>query len=519
MRSLRDTGPSLWMATSGSTSYPQLSASLQFDAAVIGGGITGITTALFLLREGLSVALLEADRIAAGTTGYTTAKLSSLHGLTYVSIAGKHGEDAARTYGEANEAAIELIAGLIESHGIECDFERMPAYTYTTDRGQVGEVEQEAKLAQRLGLPASLTTECGLPFQVAAAVRFDNQAMFHPRKYCLGLAEVFAAEGGRLFEETPALDISREAQGAVVRTSGGELRAKHVVEATQLPFYDTFGYFTSNIPSHSYGVAMPTNETPPPGMYLSADSPTRSLRPYEDGGRTYLVVGGEGHKVGRDKDSAQRYAALESWAREHFDVGAPAFLWSAHDYLPSDGVPYVGRLTPGDDRLWIATGFKKWGLTNGTAAARILADRITGRSNPWAQVFDSTRLKPKASAGKLVKRQWEIAERLDRNRVLPVSLAPADLPPSGEARVVKVRDHKVAVYRDPDNRVHAVSGECSHQGCEIAFNSGDRTWDCPCHGSRFSLGGEVLHGPAVRHLEKVELRLEEGPTPSKENRQ
>ncbi len=210
MRSLRDTGPSIWMATSGQTSYPPLAGDLSVDVAIIGGGITGLTTALLLVRERSTVALVEADRIGASTTGYTTAKLTSLHGLTYASIARDHGEEDARRYGEANEAAIKKVFELTTQSGIQCDLERMPAYTYAVDKRLVGEIEREVEVAQHLGLPASFATATDLPYEIAGAVRFDGQAMFHPRKYCLGLADLVTREGGRLFEMTSALGIDSD---------------------------------------------------------------------------------------------------------------------------------------------------------------------------------------------------------------------------------------------------------------------------------------------------------------------
>ncbi|HEX2179966.1 MAG TPA: FAD-dependent oxidoreductase, partial [Actinomycetota bacterium] len=504
MGSLTDVVQSIWTATSASTSYPRLEGTVKVDVAVVGAGITGITTALFLARDGAAVALLEADRVASSTTGNTTAKLTSLHGLTYTSIAGEQGEEPAQLYGRANEAAIAQVAELSQAHGIACDFERMPAFTYTEEPDQIAQIEAEVTVAQRLGLPATFVTETDLPFPVAAAVRFDNQAMFHPRKYCLGLAEVLAKQGVRIFERTAVTGIE-EGKPSVLTAAAGTVVADHVVQATQLPFHDPFGFFTSNFPNQSYGLAFATSEGVPEGMYLSASPPTRSIRPYRDGRQSYLIIGGEGHKMARDADTNQRYETLVRWAQERFGTGKPAFAWSAHDYLPVDGIPYVGRLTPDTDRLWVATGFKKWGLTNGTAAAMILADSIAGRENPWARTFDSLRLKPKP-VEKWLKRQAELKKSHAEGSIETVTAQLELVLGPREGRVIDTtQKQKVAAYRDEDGRLHTHSAVCSHMGCQVAFNPAEKTWDCPCHGSRFDITGTPIHGPATHSLKPVRL--------------
>jgi glycine/D-amino acid oxidase-like deaminating enzyme/nitrite reductase/ring-hydroxylating ferredoxin subunit len=509
MGSLKDVGPSIWTATSSETSYRRLEGKLRVDVAVVGGGITGITTALLLLRDGASVALLEADRIASSTTGYTTAKLTSLHGLTYASIAQAHGEESALLYGQANEAAIRKVAELSQDHGIECDFERMPAYTYTEEPGLVEKIENEVAVTQRLGLPATLVTETDLPFELAAAIRFDDQAMFHPRKYCIGLAGLLAHEGGRIFELTRVTGIEDGKPSAVIAKTG-TVYADHVIQATQLPFYDPFGFFTSNFPSQSYGLAYAAQENPPGGMYLSASLPTRSIRPYRDGAQSYLIIGGEGHKVARDADTAQRYAALTEWASENFGTGKPAFAWSAHDYLPADGVPYVGRLTPDSDRLWMATGFKKWGLTSATVAAIVISDAIAGRQNLWAKTFDSLRFKPKPTAKRWLQKQADLKQSYEADEPVKTVTPSEELALGlGEGEVIETSEkEKVAAYRDDDGKVHTFSAVCSHMGCQVAFNTAEKTWDCPCHGSRFDSNGRVIHGPAANPLKEMRLGWE-----------
>ncbi|MGH2688759.1 MAG: FAD-dependent oxidoreductase [Actinomycetota bacterium] len=410
-----------------------------------------------------------------------------------------HGEDTARSYAEAAEAGLGRVAAFVEDDGIDADFERMPAFTYVLDEARVPDLEREAEAARRLGLPASVVTDAGLPFPVAAAVRFEDQAVFHPRRYCLGLARLLADEGGRVFERTPATDIT-EGDPCTVSVPDGELRATHVVQATQLPFHDPGGFFGKTAPSRSYCIAVRVDGPVPDGMFLSADTPTRSIRPHRSGDTTWLVLGGEGHKVGQDPDTRDRYEALEQWARQTFPVRSVDHRWSTQDYMPADGLPYVGRLSPRATRLWVATGFKKWGMTSGTGAAIILTDLISGHTNRWAAAFDATRFKLGPAAKKLLRENADVARRFVGDRVAGMVAPAAEELAPGEGGIVKTEAGTVAAYRDEHGRLHARSPACTHLACLVAFNTAERTWDCPCHGSRFAVDGSVIQGPALEAL-------------------
>jgi glycine/D-amino acid oxidase-like deaminating enzyme/nitrite reductase/ring-hydroxylating ferredoxin subunit len=511
--SLDEVHPSIWVATSPATDFGPLQGELEVDVAVIGAGITGLSAALLLTQAGLGVAVVEAGAICSGTTGYTTAKLSSLHGLTYADIAKDHGEEHARLYGEAAQSAIERVAALVAEHGIECDFERMPAFTYTQDAERVGDIEREVEAAQHAGLPASFTTQTDLPYEVRAAIRFEDQAVVHPRKYCAALAHLVVDAGGQVFESTRARGIE-SGDPHIVKTPAGRVVAGHVIQATQLPFQDPGGLFARTAPMRSYCLAARHAVQAPEGMYLSADTPTRSVRPHRDGDRTYLVLGGEGHKVGQESDTDRHYAALEAWARASFGLETIEYRWSAQDYVPVDGVPYIGKLSAGSDGLWVATGFKKWGMTTGVVAAVVLRDLILERDNPWAEVFDATRLKLGASAKKLLKENANVAKRFVGDRMRSVTAPDVSELGPGEGAVARVAGEPVAAYRDDEGRLHGVSPTCTHLGCVVAFNRAERTWDCPCHGSRFGIDGAVIQGPAIDDLDRVELGSSTSPTAS-----
>lgn len=515
MAKLYEVNPSIWVSTTEETQYPPLGGSgHHFDAVVIGAGIAGLTTAVLLKKEGLKVALLEARRVAAGATGYTTAKITSLHGLTYAKLVKEQGEEKARRYAEASEAAIEQIAAFVKVEAIECGFERLPAVTYTEDPDRVGDIDAEVEAARTLGLPAKLVTRTDLPWEIRSGVLFENQAQFHPRQYALGLAQIVDGGGSRVFEETRALDIEQEDGKASVQTEHGVITADHVVQATHLPFHDPAGLFAKASPTRSYCLAVQIDGHVPQSMYLSADNPVRSLRPHRVDGTEYLLIGGEGHKVGQGDFTTTRYAKLEAWAKARFNVKTVDFRWSAQDYMPADDMPYIGRLSPRSDRLWVATGFKKWGMTAGTAAGRILSDLITGRENPWSEVFDSTRLDLGPSASKLIKENSNVAKRFVSDRLSSLVAPDINSLKPGEGAIVRAGRDKVAAYREVGGMMKAVSPLCTHMGCVVSFNDAEETWDCPCHGSRFDTDGNILEGPATKPLEPRDVPSDATAAPS-----
>ena len=490
---------SLWLDTAQDAGFPRLDRQLSVDVAVLGGGIVGISTALLLKRAGMTVAVVEAERVGTGVTGHTTAKLSSLHGLTYDGLTSSFGEDGARAYGQANQAGIEQIAHWVEEEGIDCDFRRKPNYTYAASRDMLPDIEKEVEAAQRVGLPASYTEETDLPYPVAGAIRFDDQAEFHPLRFVLALAALVPGDGSHVFEHTRATGVN-EGRPCRVETTGAPLIAGAVVVATHFPILDRGLYFARMHPERSYALGVRVRGETPQGMYISADEPTRSIRshPLPDG--EVLIVGGEGHKTGQGGDTAERYRTLERFAREHWDVESIEYQWASQDNESVDHVPYVGKLAPVSRRIYTATGFKKWGLAQGVAAGLILEDLILGRSNPWADLYDPARMKPLASAKDFVLENANVAKRFVGDRLTKRGGRDADDLQPGEGDIVELNGEKVAGFRDEDGALHAVSTLCTHLGCQLNWNSGDRSWDCPCHGSRFSPDGDVLHGPAVRPL-------------------
>ena len=511
MGTLHETNRSIWVETTDNdrTYLPYTTVADevgQVDVAVVGGGIAGLSVGLALVERGARVAVLEAGALCSGVTGYTTAKVTSLHGLTYAGLEKNRSADVARAYGEANQAAIEQVAAWVDTYGISCDFSRRTAFTYTTDPSMVNDIEAEVEAAQRAGLPASFTTETELPYDVAGAITFTDQAQFHPREYCLGIAAAIVQLGGSIYEDTRVLDIDVDRgddADNVVHTEHGDLHARHVVMATQLPFLDRGGFFAKAHPMRSYAMAVRLQEgaVMPTGMYLGKGDPTRSVRTAL--GDTVLILGGEGHKVGQDPDTRERYASLEQWARGHFAIETIEARWSAQDYVPVDGTPYIGRQLAGSP-VYVATGFQKWGMTNGTVAGLILADMIDGRDHPWLVAYDATRIKSTVTSKAFVTENVDaVGGHLAGDRLKTLNPPSADTLQPGEGGIVELDGDKVAAFRLEDGSLVALGAACTHMGCLVAWNTAERSWDCPCHGSRYTCDGKVIQGPALHDLSRV----------------
>jgi glycine/D-amino acid oxidase-like deaminating enzyme/nitrite reductase/ring-hydroxylating ferredoxin subunit len=500
-------GPSFWIATTPETDYPALGGDVDADVAIVGGGIMGITAAVLLKRAGKRVALLESKRIVHGASGYTTAKVTAGHGALYAHLESSFGADGARTYADAQQTALDRIARFVAEDGIECDFERRANYVYAETAEDAEHLRLEAEAEQRAGLPVSYVDDTPLPFAVAGAVRLEQQAQFHPRKYLLALAATLPGDGSHVFENTRVHDV-REDDPCLVTTGSGTVRAVDVVVATQLPILDRGLFFAKAHPHRSYALAAPLDGAEAPdGMFLNTGTPTRSVRTMRDGDRIYVSVGGNGHKAGREPDTPERYEQLEGFLRRHWPTaGEVQYRWSTMDFMPLDRVPYIGRLRRRSKHVFTGTGFNKWGMTNGTVAALLLTERILGRESAWARVFESKRWHPRASLGKFVAENSSTGVRFVADRVKPAGgPPPEDLRP-GEGAITRVRGRKTAVYRDEEGRLHASSPICQHLYCLVTWNPAERSWDCPCHGSRYAGDGTAIQGPTTRNLRPRTLR-------------
>lgn len=492
---------SYWIASTPLPPYSPLPSETVTDVVVIGAGITGITTALELQEAGRRVMLLEAARVLEGVTGNTTAKVTSAHGLIYRDLVRLHGEEKAREYGELQQRAMEHIAATAE--GIDCDLVRVSSYSYATTDEQLEQVREEAQIAASLGLPAAFTEDVQLPFETRGAVRFDDQARFHPRAYLAELLRRFVAAGGVVHEQTRVTTVRERWDGCTVETERGAVKAEHVVVATHLPILDRAAFFARAFPVRDYVVAgLASPDVMPDAQWLGGD-PTRSLRWTASSEGPLLMVGGGHHTPGRE-DTEGKFDELTAWVRGFAPDFEPRYTWSAQDYSSADKLPFVGRYTSLSKRLWTACAFGAWGMTNATAAAFVLRDLVLGQDSPHAALLEPNRRPPIKSWKTLLEENVKVGtELVGRSLASAPDDDPSSLAP-GEAAVLKVKGRKAACSRDEDGTLHVVSARCTHLGCVVGWNDAERSWDCPCHGSRFAVDGEVLQGPAVKPLRALD---------------
>ncbi|MGS0764629.1 FAD-dependent oxidoreductase [Syntrophomonas curvata] len=489
-----------WIESTAQTNFPELKEDVETDVAIIGGGIVGITSAYLLKNQGVKVAVIEADRILQGTTGHSTAKITSQHGLIYARLKKQLGEELSGQYAESNQKAIQLIADTVKEANIDCDFGWRPAYVYTQSERYVQDIQDEVEAASSLGIKVSYLEKTPLPFQIRAAERFDNQAQFHPLKYLKALAERIPGQGSHIFEQTEAANTDDNGSPLVITRNGNKVKAEKIIIASHYPFFDGGGlYFSRIYQEKSYIVAVKIKEKFPEGMYINAEEPARSLRSQNHEGGEMVLLAGEHHKTGYGNDTNVHYQNLIDFGRSTFEVQDILYRWSTQDCMTIDGVPYIGNLTPRSPNLYLATGFGKWGISGGTAAAMILKDLITQGHSPWAQVYNPFRL----SLSGLKTFVWQnvgVAKSFAAGKLEGFSMPEEIKVKAGEAQIIGEAGERIGVYSDEQNKQHIIDTTCTHLGCELQWNDGERSWDCPCHGSRFTYEGDIIEGPAINRL-------------------
>jgi glycine/D-amino acid oxidase-like deaminating enzyme/nitrite reductase/ring-hydroxylating ferredoxin subunit len=496
---------SYWQASAQLPAFPPLAANITVDVCVIGAGLGGLTSAYLLARQGLSVAVIEALAVGSGETGRTTAHIA-VPDDRYWHIEKTLGGPAAKQVAASFAAAADKIEAIAREEAIECDFERVPGCLYSCAEDPAEQLSSEMEAAARAGVKVAWREQ--LPIAMIAAgpcLMFPDQAQFHPLRYLAGLTAAATRQRTRIFCGTRALDIEEHSDGVTVVTATGKIAAAAAVVATNTPFNERVTIHAKQFAYHTYAVAAPVQRGSLPHVLIWDDADIYHyvrLTPANDE-HDLLIVGGGDHRTGQAKDPQDSYRHVESWLRERFPGAGPlAYRWSGQVMEPLDGVAYLGR-NPGSRNVYVITGDSGNGISHTTLGAMLVADLIQGRRNPWEAVYDPSR-KTMREAAHFMREQANVAAQyLDwfaGSEWSPESLQ------AGEGAVVRAGLQKLAVYRDDEGALHYRSAVCPHLGCVVHWNPLDRTWDCPCHGSRFSAYGSMLHGPAVSDLAPVEQK-------------
>jgi len=487
-------------------SFDALTEDISVDVAIVGGGITGITAGYLLKKEGINVAILEAGKMLNGTTGHTTAKVTAQHSLIYDEFIAHFGEEKAKLYYQSADNSLKFIKNLVQEKNIDCDFSEEDAYIYATTDEYANKIKKEAEAYKKLGIDGELHTSIPFDISIKQALSMKRQAQFHPLKYLKQLALDFIEAGGLIYERTTATDIEEENDiPKIITRDGYKVTCKHVIISSHFPFFDKEGmYFARMYPERSYVIAVKADKDYPGGMYVSGDNPVRSLRYTPVNGESLILIGGENHQTGQGPDTLTHYQELEAFAEKTFGIKEYAYRWSTQDLITLDKLPFIGPITAQKPNILVATGYRKWGMTNGTTAAILLADTILEKENPYRDLFSPTRPnKADPTIKKFISINADVAGHLLKGKLQYLPTDPSHLQ-NDEGAPVMYNGERAGAYRDQDGKLHIVDTTCTHLGCECEWNHGDRTWDCPCHGSRYSYDGEVIEGPTTKPLRRIE---------------
>ncbi len=499
---------SVWLATASLPERRPLEENADADVCVIGAGIAGLTAAYLLARNGRRVIVLDDGAIGGGETSRTTAHLVTALDDRYYDLARLHGADGARLAARSHAAAIDQIEAIIAEERIDCAFARVDGYLFVPPGDDPSVLDDELEAARNAGL-GGVTKMDRAPlesFDTGPCLRFPDQAQFHPLHYLAALAAACEARGGRIFTGTHATRIEGGREASVQTRGGVTVSAGAIVVATNTPVNDIVTMHTKQAAYRTFVIGLPVpSGSVTRALYWDTPDPYHYVRlaGAGDEGTEILIVGGEDHKTGQADDAEDRFARLEAWARERFPIaGERLHAWSGQVMEPVDGLAFIGR-NPGDARnVFIATGDSGNGMTHGTIAGMLITDLILGKPNPWKTLYDPSRITLRASAD-FARENLNVAAQY-ADLVTGGDIASVDELAPDSGAVIRRGAHKVAVYRDAQGVLHEKSAACTHLGCIVQWNHTEKTWDCPCHGSRFTALGEVVNGPAITALKPVE---------------
>jgi glycine/D-amino acid oxidase-like deaminating enzyme/nitrite reductase/ring-hydroxylating ferredoxin subunit len=499
---------SLWLEAINLKKYPTLESDLRTDILVIGGGITGISCAYELAKANYKVTLVEANHLLHGTTGNTTSKLTIQHSLKYNYLLNKHGYEDAWLYKDINTKAIDHVKELSELHDIECEFKEATATIYTNNQRHVKDIEREYQAAKELGIPCEYTTDLSIPYQVKAGLRFYNQAEFHVTKYLSGLIQELEKLNVEIFEGTKVIEVNEGDHGCEsTLLNNRTIYSDHVVMASHYPCHKSMDlFFTKLMPSFSYVMAFETEKSIDHDMIINMSQPIRSLRKAVYQNQEILLIAGESHDAVKTNNKEKHFKELYQYADYHFKVNKELFRWSNMDYSTTDQLPLIGRVNKQMEHVYIATGFGKWGMTQGVMSSLILRDLIVNNHSEYEALFDPCRFSSiftnkffsynLKQPGKFIKSKMVKTKSYDDLQV-------------NEQKMVRINNKKYGAYKDELGETYIVDITCPHMKCSLRFNNAEKTYDCMCHGSRFNYKGEYLDGPSKHNLTQLNPSSEE----------
>lgn len=493
--SLPNHSESFWHMTSSVDKYPKLDKDLDVEVAVIGGGIAGILSAYELNKRGKKVALVEAREMLYGTTGFTTAKLSSQHNLIYNKLIKAYGEEKARKYFDANMEGINIIREISEKYKIECELKEQDSYVYTIHKEKLEDLREEALAYQSLSIDGELVEDLPVNLGIQGGLVMHRQYEFHPVMFLSGLLKELEKSGVLIFEHTMIKEVNDGDRVSLKTEDDKTISCDQAICASHYPVDDPDEFYTENMePGMSLVSVYKYDGEYPGGMYISNSTPSRTFRLVEAEGKQYILVGGEDHPIGSGTSDLERYDILRGFAKDVFKAENLLAYWSAHDYLTKDRVPFVGLSGPDRKNVYLVTGLNKWGLSNSAISSKILADAIEGKENKYKEIYDPNRDIP------------DMDDESDKEEKRKSS-TPKDQVGNlneGEALTYEEDETKFGIFKDEKGELHYLDLTCTHLGCDLAWNDGDKTWDCPCHGSRFDALGKVIEGPAMEPLRNAD---------------
>ena len=505
---------SLWIVDSCETNYPELKEDINAEVCIIGGGIVGAITAYLLEKNGVNVVVLEKDKICMGVTANSTAKLTSQHGLFYKYLENENGLNFAKKYLESNEEGIKLAEKIIKEETIDCDYEKKDAYVFATNERELKKIEEEIDVLKRINYDAELEKNIDIPVEKClGAVKFKNQAQFNSRKYVIELFKIVSKLGGKIYENSKVENIQHDNAAYNISANCYNVKAKNVVISTHYPIKNFPGmYFSKMYQDKSYAIAVDTKQDENEiidGMFIQSCDPVISFRTAKYKDKNLLIVAGSGHRTGQAEGKIEdSFVNLENYIKKYYPNAETKFKWSTEDCVTLDKVPYIGQFSNLLPNMYVATGFKKWGMSTSHVAGKLISDLILGKENEYVDIYKATRLEPIKNIKEFGNMLKESTYSLLINKIKPAKDILEKIP-LGDGGIVEIDGDKVGIYKRDDGEIFAVKPYCGHLGCLVSWNNLEKTWDCPCHGSRYDYMGNIITEPTVKKLEKINIEYDE----------